>query len=271
MEKINPVSRTAYYCCGVRMLDAQANHPVLNDVYAVRFMDEEGLKTFEGFKKFKGPNASNTARHRIIDDVVREFIRKHDEPIIVIVGAGFESRAYRLKGGSWIELDEPHVIDYKNEKLPVSECTNPLKRIPIRFGEESLYDKLHPYSSYKSIIVVVEGVLMYLNEKSIDDLLDTLSKLFPQHEIVCDLMTKKFFEKYSYKIHNEIRGLGATFTFTVDDPANFFLIRGYELIGRVSTVMKSIELGLLKIPLFVLRWFMKTLATGYAVYHFKKV
>ena len=271
MKKTNPVSRTAYYCCGVRMLDAESNHPVLNDVYAARFMDEEGLKTFETFRKFKGPNASNTARHRIIDDILRDFISKHAEPVVIIVGAGFDSRAYRINGGRWIELDEPQVIDYKNEKLPISECKNSLTRISIRFGEESLKEKLQPFSSSQSVIVVVEGVLMYLNETLINDLLDTLISIFPTHEIACDLMVKKFFEKYSYKIHNEIRGLGATFTFLVDDPANIFLRKGYRLENKNSTVLKAIDLGLLKIPRFILRWFMKPLVEGYAIYHFKKV
>jgi methyltransferase (TIGR00027 family) len=271
MKKTNPVSRTAYYCCGVRMLDAESNHPVLNDHYASRFMNEEGLKIFEAFRKFKEPNASNIARHRIIDDMLRDFIIKHDDPIIIIVGAGFDSRAYRLDGGTWIELEEPHVINYKNEKLPISECKNTLTRIPIRFGEESLEEKLQVYSSRKSVMVVVEGVLMYLYENTVDDLLDTLINVFPKHELACDLMTKKFFEKYSYKIHNEIRGIGATFTFIVDDPKSIFLNKGYQLEDKVSNILKAIDLGLLKIPLFILRWFMKPLVEGYAIYRFKKV
>jgi hypothetical protein len=168
-------------------------------------------------------------------------------------------------------LDEPHVIAYKNEKLPLSECKNSLTRIPIRFGEESLGEKLQPYSSRKSVMVVVEGVIMYLNEKVMNDLLDTLISVFPKHEIACDLMTKKFFEKYSYKIHNEIRGIGATFTFILDDPKSIFLNKGYQLEDNVSNILKAIDLGLLKIPRFILRWFMKPLIEGYAIYRFKKV
>jgi hypothetical protein len=84
-------------------------------------------------------------------------------------------------------------------------------------------------------------------------------------------MTKKFFEKYSYKIHNEIRGIGATFTFILDDPKSIFLNKGYQLEDNVSNILKAIDLGLLKIPRFILRWFMKPLIEGYAIYRFKKV
>ena len=39
----NPVSNTAYYCCGVRMDDARQPSPLGNDIYAARFMDQRGL------------------------------------------------------------------------------------------------------------------------------------------------------------------------------------------------------------------------------------
>ena len=55
------VSKTAYYCCGVRMQDAESNHPVIGDHYAKRLMNEEGLQYWQEFKEFKMPNASNTA------------------------------------------------------------------------------------------------------------------------------------------------------------------------------------------------------------------
>ena len=271
MEKNNPVSRTAYYCCGVRMLDAETKHPVVNDRYAVRFMNEEGMKTFNAFRKFKAPNASNIARHRIADDILRDFIHKHDDPTIIIIGAGFDSRAYRLTGGDWIELDEPHLIEYKNEKLPIAVCKNSLTRIPIRFEDESINDKLIHYASRKSVIIVVEGVLMYLTEETVKSLLDTLVKLFPTHEFVCDLMTKKFFDKYGYKIHHKINDLGATFSFIIDEPKSIFIDKGYQLISKTSTVMRAVELKILNIPAFILRWFMKPLIEGYAIYHFKKV
>lgn len=271
MERNNPVSRTAYYCCGVRMLDAETKHPVVNDRYAVRFMNEEGLKTFSAFKHFKAPNASNIARHRIVDDILRDFIRTHDDPTIIIIGAGFDSRAYRLTGGNWIELDEPHLIEYKNEKLPIAVCKNSLTRIPIHFADESIDDKLKHYASRKSVIVVIEGVLMYLTEATVRSLLGTLVNIFPTHEVACDLMTKQFFEKYSYKIHEKLNNLGATFSFIIDDPQSVFLDRGYQLISKTSTVMRAVELKILNIPTFILRWFMKPLIAGYAIYHFKKV
>jgi len=38
----NSVSKTAYYCCGVRLQDAESSNPVCGDNYAKLFMDSTG-------------------------------------------------------------------------------------------------------------------------------------------------------------------------------------------------------------------------------------
>src|ERR1041384_3029437 len=40
---MKPISKTAFYCCGVRMQDAEREKPVCGDTYARVFMNEEGL------------------------------------------------------------------------------------------------------------------------------------------------------------------------------------------------------------------------------------
>src|SRR4051812_12195943 len=207
MERVmKPISRTAFYCCGVRMQDAASANPVCGDTYARLFMDQEALQLLETFKDETGPNAGNIARHRIIDDMLRRELLPTPPGRVLIIGAGFDTRAFRLKGGSWIELDEPQVIAYKNERLPVSQSANEAQRIPVDFQTESLADKLTPFSTLESVSIVIEGVLMYLAESEIRELLQTLQSLFPAQQLICDLMDREFFEKYAQPIHGKIAG-----------------------------------------------------------------
>ena len=136
---MKPISKTAFYCCGIRMQDAERAKPVCGDVYAKVFMNEDGLKILDTFKDEAGPNTSNIARHRIIDDLLRVELAAHRDLTVVIIGAGFDSRAYRLKGGAWVELDEPQVIAYKNERLPESKCQNELHRNSIDFSNRASF------------------------------------------------------------------------------------------------------------------------------------
>ena len=90
-------------------------------------MDERGLEIYEPFKMEVKTKISNIARCKIFDDILQDEINKNEDTIVITIGAGFDTRPYRLRGAQWIELDEPHLIDYKNEKLPVSECNNALQ------------------------------------------------------------------------------------------------------------------------------------------------
>ena len=109
---------------------------------------------------------------------------------------------------------------------------------------------------------------MYLEEASIRQLLQTLHRLFPQHKLICDLMTRKFFEKYGRTIHQKLTGMGATFKFTVDNPEELFLRNGYQRVAYFSIVEKAAEYQSRRIPKFILRTLLRTLACGYAIYVF---
>src|SRR5690349_7460075 len=265
---MKPISQTAFYCCGVRMQDAQSAKPVCGDEYAERFMNDEGLSILEKFKDEVNPNTSNIARARIVDDLLREALATNPNLRVVIIGCGFDSRAFRLKGGTWIELDEPQVIAYKNERLPVSEAQNELQRVPIDFSTESLEEKLTPFAGGGPTVIVIEGVFMYLEEATIRGVLQTLHLLFPGHKLICDLMKRAFFERYGRTIHEKLTGMGASFKFTVDDPEQLFVNNGYRRVECLSVVEKSAEYQMRKIPRILARTLLRTLTSGYAIYVF---
>ncbi|WP_414654252.1 class I SAM-dependent methyltransferase [Hyalangium sp.] len=76
------------------MADAAAPRPICGDRCASRFVDEEARRIWERFKGFKSPNASNAARHRIIDELVQEKRSPQRHARVVVIGAGFDTRAY---------------------------------------------------------------------------------------------------------------------------------------------------------------------------------
>ena len=266
---MKPISKTAFYCCGVRMLDAERADPVCGDTYARAFMNEEGMRILEAFKDETSPNASNVARHRIIDDLLRRELLADPGLCVVIIGAGFDSRAYRLGGGTWAEFDEPQVIEYKDGRLPASDCANELRRVPVDFSTDSLEEKLSPLSGRGPVAVVIEGVFMYLEEEQVGQLLLTLRRVFPRHKLICDLMDREFFEGYGRTLHEKLTGMGASFKFTADEPEEVFLRSGYERAERVSIVERTVMFESHNIPGAVLEALLPTLPGGYAIYVFE--
>jgi methyltransferase (TIGR00027 family) len=261
---LNPVSRTAYYCCGVRALDAAAARPLCGDRFAERFMTPEAWAIFDPFRDLREPNASNVVRHRMIDDLlVGELAHRPDAPILLI-GAGFDSRAFRLPGGRWIELDEPGLIANKESRLPAREAPNPLTRIPVSFGREQLGEVLAPFRGL-SPIVVVEGVLPYLEGADVERLLQAVRGTFSAPTLVCDLTTRGFQRRYGGKIGDRLRQLGAPYGRLEQEPLGLIEAAGFGLRTRESIVGRAAALGALAIPQWLLATVFRGLRDGYVV------
>ena len=261
----NPVSRTAYYTLGTRAADAASPHPICGDTFAERFMNEEARRVWDDFKGFFAPNVSNAGRHALIDDHLRRVVAADPGATIVIIGAGFDTRAFRLTGGRWFEFDEAEILTYKESRLPAATAPNPLIRVPVDFAHDFLNDKLAIVGAPANVHIVVEGVLMYLSQAQRRALLETLKSRFPRHTIYCDLMRKRFFEKYSRQLHQKILGMGATFTEMMDEPERLFTDAGYSMLALDSVPLYSMTRKNMRIPAFLIKHVMRTLRDGYLI------
>ncbi len=266
---MKPISNTAFYCCGIRMRDADSPRPICGDQYAGRFMDARGLEIFRKFGGESGPNVTNVARARYIDDFLREELARNPQLRVILIGSGFDSRAYRLSGGTWLELDEPQLIAYKNDTLPASEASNPLQRIPIDFGADSLADRLQPFAGPAPTVFVIEGVAMYVTVDSLRATLQTLGALFPGNRIIADLMTARFINRYGSRIKRIIAALGAQMI-PPDAPALPFQQAGYRELSSVSIAAQALRYRSIGALNAVLRLIFPGLYSGYTVRVFQQ-
>jgi O-methyltransferase involved in polyketide biosynthesis len=186
-----------------------------------------------------------------------------------MLGCGFDARAYRLGGGRWLEVDEAPLLAFKTERLPISECPVPLTRVAIDFARQSLAEVLAPWKGEREPVIVVEGVLMYLDRERIDALLATLKSLWPRHRLIVDLMNDTFRRRYAGPIIEELKQLGTTFTWTVADPQEPFRAAGYREMRRQSQVERACELGALRIPWILRRTVFRSLVEGYTCREFE--
>lgn len=261
---MKPISDTAFYCCGLRMWDAEQPHPICGDGFAKVFMNEQGMEIFNRFRPEWGANVSNAARARYIDDLLRERLAANPELRVIVIGCGFDSRAFRLAGGAWFELDEPELIAYKNERLPAATARNPLRRIDVEFDRESLRDKLEPLANAMPTVFVIEGVTMYITADSLRSTLVILRSLFPCHQVIADLMTQTFLSTYGLAIKRLIAQLGADMI-PSEIPALPFEETGYREV--TSQEIFGLALGYLSLSWLapLMRLFMSGLFSGYTV------
>lgn len=269
---MKPIVDTAFYCCGARMQDAARANPVCGDNYAKMFMCDYGQGIYDKFKAETVSSTSIVVRHRIMDDVLRHMLRSNAHLCIITIGAGFDSRPYRLKGGNWFELDEPPLIAYKNALLPTYQCANPLHRIPVEFCTEELEEKLAAIScgsGGEPTVVILEGVFIYLNENESQKLLDSLNRQFPHLILMCDLVKREMVKQYGQSLHALVTEMGAPFQ-AVDEPESIFLSHGYHVKETISLIDESVDLGLNMMPKAFWSTFFNDEVKGNAVYVWEK-
>jgi hypothetical protein len=164
------------------------------------------------------------------------------------VGAGFDSRAFRIPGGRWIEIDERPIIERKNAVAPAASCGNPLRRIAVSFHDERLSDVLAPFASAAPTLVICEGVTMYLEAVQIDEFADTLANVFPHHWLYVDLMSRGFARTFAKGMSRVLASIGTAFSSLEPDPLGHLRRLGYSIEAEHPLLPAAIAMRRVPLP-----------------------
>lgn len=150
-------------------------------------------------KNFPGIWGGMTCRKRYIDEKLIDSLNQIDA--VVNLGAGFDTRAYRLPPVSDIpvwELDQPDNINQKQTRLHKVFGTTPshVKLVAIDFDHEDLGTILgsHGYSTDKRTFFIWEAVTQYLTEKGLRTTFDFLAKAARGSRLAFTYVRKDFLD-----------------------------------------------------------------------------
>lgn len=230
---------------------------ICHDEYAVHFLSHETLALLKDPIKLKafteqaGPLArgvgnSMRARTRYFDDFVKELTNEGLEQL-VILGAGYDTRAYRLEGLKNVkvfELDPPNTQNFKIEKIKeiFGSIRDNITYVPVDFETQTLNLELFKeYDSSKKTLFVMEGLIYYLSPKSVDKILSFIAEnsgkgstiifdYFDQCVVDETCEVGKIFRSYA-----ELVGETLKFGLKEDIVEEFLLNRGFSDIKNVNS------------------------------------
>ena len=190
-EKVKGPSKMAEVVALIRAEESEkpADERICYDPYAICFVspevrefmthDPEKYKTQREQVERSLPGYSNSivARVRYFDDVV-ELSAKDGLEQLVIMGAGYDTRAYRieeLKNVHVFEIDYPDTIKVKKDKIKEIFGFIPahVTYVPADLEVEKLDQRLAEsgYDKTKKTLFAMEGLIYYLPSEAVDDLL----------------------------------------------------------------------------------------------------
>lgn len=187
-------------------------------------------------------------RAYMLDRWTEAFLQRFPEATVLHLGCGLDSRIFRIDPGPrvrWFELDVPDVISLRKRIYPGrAGCTT----IACSIVERGWIVRL---PADRPTMVVAEGVLPYLEDHEVSQVLRRIAGHFPSGEIAFDAYSSIAIRLLRF--NPAIRATGARLQWAVDDPAELERqVPGLQLIedrsgwdiGQVARMSPAAQIAL---------------------------
>lgn len=195
-----------------KALDNRVERPILGDKFA-----DEAVKRIDydfarlGFEK--GGHITLPMRAKHLDGWAREFIAANPVSTVLHLGCGLDTRVFRIDPPAsvlWYDVDYPDVIELRKRLYPerqnytmISSSVTDLKWLEV-------------IPSDRPVLVVAEGLVMYLSEDAALALFRRITEKFPAGEFVFDAYSRLMTRLIS--LVPAVRASGITLAWGISDP-----------------------------------------------------
>jgi O-methyltransferase involved in polyketide biosynthesis len=152
-------------------------------------------------------------RAKKLDAVTRDFLAEHHGGVVLQLGCGLDGRFWRVDDGRviWYDLDMPPVVELHRQFFTGSERYH---LIAASVTDLEWVDTVT--SGGRPVLVVAEGLLMYLGEADVRRLVLRLHETFPGCRLIADIFSR--LTARSATKHPSLKYTGATIGWGMDDP-----------------------------------------------------
>ncbi len=173
---------------------------------------------FKSLKQSKWLSMYMSLRAKIIDELCNEYIKAHENTTVIHLGCGLDSRCFRVNQEfhCWYDLDYASVIEMRREYYFQDEKH---KMIGSSVLEYSWLDEINHLDN---ILIVAEGLTMYLSEEEIKELIAHINEKFGNVHLLFDAYSKKAVK--GSKIKNPVNQMNAQIKYGFDNPAEFLAL-----------------------------------------------
>lgn len=152
-------------------------------------------------------------RAKKMDTEVRNFLKRHPDGVVLHLGCGLDNRFWRVDNGrvKWYDLDMPPVVELRKQFY---KPNNRYTLIASSVIDLAWVDKVS--TGNKPVLVILEGLLMYLEEFDVKKLFLKLHEVFPGCRLTADA-----FSRMAARVanrHASLKYTGAKIGWGVDDP-----------------------------------------------------
>ena len=193
-----------------KAIQAEQSKPIIDDPKA-----KEILQSIDyDFAQLKIPRQSLLTlamRAKRLDYYVKSYIQRSSNPLVLHLGCGLDSRVLRVAhtNGSWYDLDYPDVIELRRKFYNESEHYHMIASSVTDFNW------IDQIVEHGSACIIAEGLVMYMTEGDVKQLITLLQARFPHSEMAFDAYSQ--ITAKSAGRHPSIKKTGAVINWGIDD------------------------------------------------------
>jgi len=152
-------------------------------------------------------------RAKKLDAVTRGFLSSHPDGVVLQLGCGLDTRFWRVDNDrvTWYDLDMPPVADLRRRFFTETERYH---LIASSVTDLAWMNSVAPTT--QPVLVLAEGLLMYLDEADIRRLVLRLRETFPGCRLIADVFSRMTARTATR--HPSLKSTGATLGWGLDDP-----------------------------------------------------
>lgn len=243
---VREISDTALWAAAFRAQETERGDALFRDPFAARLAGTRGFEIAAALST-QTHGVSWVTRTYLFDEfLVREIAKGVD--LVVNLGAGLDTRPYRMalpRRLRWVEVDGPEIIAHKESMLSTEKPNCSVERIALDLRDfaatRTLLRKLN--QSAGKILVLTEGVLIYLDAEDVASLASELSSLSHFGAWVLEVVSPEALQNMKHTAGRRMDSEEASFQFGPAEGPNFFKAYGWK-VSEVQGVLKTaVKLG----------------------------
>jgi methyltransferase (TIGR00027 family) len=193
---VESVADTALLTAFCRALESERPDAVFRDPYARRLAGPRGEQLLRRFSGGTLTAAGCAVRTSILDSLIVKTLREDAVDTVVNLGAGLDTRPYRLALSpsiAWMEVDHPAVLAYKAKILEPYFPACALESVPLDIADVGARQSFlaRVGASASRVLVVTEGLLVYMTPDAVAALASDLHKWPPFQWWLTDLVSSR--------------------------------------------------------------------------------
>ena len=186
-EKVNVtgVPETMIQTLYARAKESMKPNSTIKDDMAAEIVSQLDYD-FSNADKDSAMSSGVIARTIVLDEMVGKYLAKHPKTVVVNIACGMDTRCYRMKGKylRWYNVDLPETMEVRERFLTED---GPIYQIAKSAMDASYIDDI-TYEG-EDVLVVIEGLSMYLKEADIRQILAIIDQAFPKAMVLIEVMS----------------------------------------------------------------------------------